>query len=139
MISFTIPGDPVTQGSVAPGQRKNGRLYTRHDNRAPLLQWRKTARYYMIQARRSATTKRFRKGCPVAVRALFVCHEPAKPTNEYPAKDLDKFQRALGDAIAGVLIDDDSQIVRWEVQKVYGSNPRTEVTVCAAAEGERDG
>ncbi len=43
--------------------------------------------------------------------------------------DADKVQRAIGDALTGVLIQDDRLIACWVCQKHYGSPARTEITV----------
>lgn len=43
--------------------------------------------------------------------------------------DLDKLQRAIGDALTGVLIRDDSQIVQWDATKLYGEPARCELLI----------
>lgn len=131
-FEFTVPGDPVTQGSVQPGITKDGRLFTRHDNRKALMEWRKIAQTAALTGKAAATTKFYDVGVPVIVAAAFVCRKPKNPTFIYPTRDLDKFQRALGDALVGVVIADDSQIVEWRVRKLYGLVPRTVVKVTAA-------
>lgn len=35
--------------------------------------------------------------------------------------DLDKLQRAIGDALSGIVVRDDRQIAEWRVRKVYGA------------------
>ena len=47
---------------------------------------------------------------------------PGKP-------DLDKLARAVGDALTGVAYRDDAQITRWHLQKRYGEQAGTEITV----------
>lgn len=84
----------------------------------------------------AATTKFFDKGIPVSVAATFVCPKPKAPMNAYPAKDLDKLARALLDALTGVVIADDSQVVELAVRKVYGLEPRTRVIVTHVREKE---
>ena len=45
--------------------------------------------------------------------------------------DLDKLQRAIGDALVGIVLRDDSQVARWDVNKRYGNRPRVELIVRA--------
>ena len=82
---------------------------------------------------------------PVEVQAHFVFPRPKShyhsskkrqgelrgdaPLWHTSAPDLDKLQRAIGDALAGVVIRDDAQIARWRVSKSYGQTPRAMITV----------
>jgi len=43
--------------------------------------------------------------------------------------DLDKLCRAVGDALGGVVLRDDSQIIQWVASKVYGDPVRTFITI----------
>lgn len=43
--------------------------------------------------------------------------------------DLDKLLRAIGDALTGIVVHNDSQIVRWTATKTYGVQPRARITV----------
>ena len=115
---FVVPGNPVTQGSVQPGIDKSGNLYTRHDNRTSLMEWRTTCQQAIMAARAKHRMKAFPKGCPVRVEATFVFAEPKRPTYDFPPKDIDKLSRALLDALKG-LLHDDNQVVRLEVEKRY--------------------
>lgn len=54
------------------------------------------------------------------------------PTYCATKPDLDKLQRAIGDALTGVLIRDDSQIVKWDATKLYGEPARCELRIVAA-------
>lgn len=128
VVDFTIPGPPVTQGSVAPGITKAGQLYTRHANSHDVKKWREVAQTVMLAARKG---KRFEKGTAVAVTVNFVCPTPKKSSYGYPTKDVDKFLRCLFDALTGPLLADDSQIVEVSARKTYGLEPRTEVRLIA--------
>lgn len=44
---------------------------------------------------------------------------PKAPTYKQSAPDLDKLQRALGDALTGVVLRDDARIVWWNIRKLY--------------------
>jgi Holliday junction resolvase RusA-like endonuclease len=47
--------------------------------------------------------------------------------------DLDKLARACGDALTGVLFEDDSQVIDWHVTKDYG-DPGATITVWSIEE-----
>lgn len=58
--------------------------------------------------------------------------KPNAPLYCSTVPDLDKLQRAIGDALKGVLLRDDSLIVHWDSSKFYGSPARAQITVEAA-------
>jgi crossover junction endodeoxyribonuclease RusA len=139
-----IPGTPQQQGSKNRG--RNGTMYDANRN---LPAWRDTA----IATLRRAAVRQWGTPAPidfgVIVTARFVFPRPKShyrtgryagqlrpdaPTYKTSAPDLDKLQRALGDALtcAGILRDD-ALIVRWEPVKVYGNDPRVSVHVRGAA------
>lgn len=64
---------------------------------------------------------------PVVVSAVFYMPRPKSVRRIFPsvAPDLDKLQRALGDALSvdSSVLTDDSLIVRWEARKVYAATP----------------
>ncbi len=53
--------------------------------------------------------------------------------------DFDNIQKIICDALNGVAYYDDSQIVKADIEKVYRTTPRVEVTVVAWTKGENDG
>lgn len=57
---------------------------------------------------------------------------PAFPTSRLTG-DLDKLQRAVGDALTGVALLDDSQIVQWIATKEYGPSAHLRLTIAEAA------
>lgn len=75
---------------------------------------------------------------PVEVHATFILPRPKTVKRIWPSvmPDLDKLQRALGDAISleryGQLLADDALIVQWHSEKVYGS--LEEMGVCFTIE-----
>ena len=143
-LSCVIPGTPQQQGSKNRG--RNGTMYDANRN---LPAWRDTA----ITTLRRAAVHQWGTPVPidfgVIVTARFVFPRPKShyrtgryagqlrpdaPTYKTSAPDLDKLQRALGDALtqAGILRDD-ALIVRWDTAKVYGNEPRVSVQVRGAA------
>lgn len=129
MIEFTVHGIPVPQGSKTRwGTEDNP--HTRG--------WRATV------AEAAAKLDAPCLSGPVSVSVEFVFPRPkahyrtgkhadelreSAPLWKTSAPDLDKLQRAIGDALAGVLIRDDAQIAVWHVSKVYGAPPRAELYI----------
>lgn len=109
---FNVPGAPVPQGSKSVS--RSGHMYEANKKLRP---WREK----IIQVAKMA-----HKGepldCPVEVVAYFCVPKPKRPKFNFPATpaDLDKYERALGDALtqAGV-IKDDARIVHWDAWKVF--------------------
>lgn len=72
---------------------------------------------------------------PVEVTATFILPKPKTVKRLWPsvAPDLDKLQRALGDSLSlekyGQLIEDDSLIVQWHAEKIYGTREEMGVIV----------
>mgnify|MGYP000943240772 CR=1 FL=1 len=127
-FSFFVPGEPITEGSTrafASGQR----VVVTHDRGRELDQWRiKVA--HAAEAAAQAAYWEPRYDGPVEVWAEFRLPRPkSAPKSRKHAQmkpDLDKLQRAVGDALApykrpGVLRDD-SRIVAWSAIKRYADD-----------------
>lgn len=126
-VTFTVRGLPVPQGSVRAfmaGGR--ARVATKS---APLMAWR-TA---IATAGGTAMGERPVLAGPVVVRATFSVPRPASAPRRVlvPATrpDLDKLARALLDALTGVVLRDDSQVVDLVLGKRYGTAPGVDVAV----------
>lgn len=138
MISFTVPGTPVPQGSKVAGITKNNKPYLRDANAGKLRPWRNAvthaaARAYPI---RSASTRIMG---PVKVMVAFYLPKPQRPKFEQHAvkPDVDKLARSVLDGLtdAGV-IEDDARVVRLIAFKLYSNTPRAEITVTPYEEGD---
>ena len=127
-FSFFVPGEPITEGSTrafASGQR----VVVTHDRGPELAAWRiKVA--HAAEAAAEAAYWEPRHDGPVEVWAEFRLPRPkSAPKSRKHAQtkpDLDKLQRAIGDALApykrpGVLRDD-SRIVAWSAVKRYADD-----------------
>ena len=127
-FSFFVPGEPITEGSTrafASGQR----VVVAHDRGPELDAWRiKVA--HAAEAAAPAAYWETRYDGPVEVWAEFRLPRPkSAPKSRKHAQtkpDLDKLQRAIGDALApykrpGVLRDD-SRIVAWSAVKRYADD-----------------
>lgn len=130
-VAFVVPGEPATQGSTKAFvvRRKSGKLGAAvvHDN-AKTLPWRGIARAHALAVFHGKPWD-----FPVRVIATFAVTKPkSRPKRDTLADrkpDLDKLCRALGDALEGTVITQDSRIVEWQARKVFDGEPRTEVRV----------
>jgi len=93
-------------------------LHSKKGKGRTVAQWRKEAKEVAFLAMRG---KKLIDG-PVSVQVTFYLKRPAsKPDDLFPSRkpDLDKLCRALGDALEGVVITQDSRIVHWYASKWY--------------------
>jgi Holliday junction resolvase RusA-like endonuclease len=112
-ISFTVPGPPVTQGSM---RTYNGRIV--QDKK--VLAWRKHAKECMVLPMRG---KALIDG-PVEVVADVRIKKPKRPRCQYPdtKPDIDKIARAIGDALEGSVLVNDSRIVSLTILKRWAED-----------------
>lgn len=64
--------------------------------------------------------------------------KPNAPLYKTSKPDLDKLQRAVGDALTGVVFRDDSQVANWSVIKVYADSAFTDIEVSDLSGGSTD-
>jgi len=133
-FSFFVPGEPITEGSTkafTSGQR----VVVTHDRGPELDAWRTRVKRAAQEAAREAGWEPRYDG-PVAVTAAFFLPRPKSAKGRifpHVKPDLDKLQRAVGDALApykqdGVL-KDDSRIVTWRASKYYSDDYKPGVLV----------
>ncbi|MCP4549492.1 MAG: RusA family crossover junction endodeoxyribonuclease [bacterium] len=143
MITFFTPGAPIAKGNHRIN-RSAGRIYDAAG--AALTAWEKTVSYCASIAPRDG----WRIDLPVTMTVEFLIPREViqgKPGKQrkirrqgtLPGKrgtgDLDKLLRAIGDALEGVLLNDDSQIVSITASKrftVAGEIPGAQVTLLRA-------
>ena len=117
LVDFVVYGDAVPQGSMS--HYGHGRVT--HSKRERLMDWRRTIQL-AIQRQGHAFKDALVKG-PVAIRALFYASRPTstpkKAIYKRTAPDLDKLCRALGDALEGTVLQNDSVVVGWHAWKLY--------------------
>jgi Holliday junction resolvase RusA-like endonuclease len=136
-FEVTVLGDPVGQGRVTT----YGRGMTIHSNAKVLKPWREKIAWQVRQEMAAQGVDLIPKGQPVELHATFTIKRPQRPKAWAPVvrPDLDHYVRALGDALSGVLIEEDSQIVSIYASKVYphdGAIPGVTFTVAPAERGE---
>lgn len=133
-FSFFVPGEPITEGSTrafTSGQR----VVVTHDRGPELDQWRLKVAHAAEAAAREAGWEPRHDG-PVAVTAAFFLPRPKSAKGRifpHVKPDLDKLQRAVGDALAPYkrpgVIKDDSRIVTWHASKYYSDDYKSGVLV----------
>lgn len=114
MSGIWIPGIPQPKGSPHPLRRGEAMVLTIHDEKGRL--WQQTAALVLTALPRG------RSHVGYGVDVTFYLPRPKKPVALVPtgAPDLDKLQRALGDALeAAQRVPNDAQIVVWNASKSY--------------------
>lgn len=139
-LRFTAYGTPRPQGSAKAFVRGN-RAFITSDN-AKLKPYRHTLTQVALEnaSQMGLATPLCARGIPVEVSILWTIAKPkskAKRVTEITTKpDIDKLARAVLDALTGVGFEDDSQVVKANLSKQYGTPERTEVTVRAKTDQE---
>lgn len=130
-VKLTVYGKPVPQGSTRAFIPKGWKHAVITSDNKELKPWRQELSDAMLFTRRGGAI-RFPEG-PVAVTLDFYFQKPSsapqrriRPTVK---PDLDKICRACFDAMTGILITDDAQIVDAHPRKFYGTPERVEITV----------
>lgn len=132
-IEFAVEGRAVPQGSHTI---MRGRLI--QVNSARHKAWRRQ----LCDAAAAAMPVDWESSTPKVVEAVFCFQRPkyhltkagglraGAPDTMHIRPDLDKLARAVGDALTdAIVVDDDSLIVRWILEKTYHSEDFVHVTV----------
>jgi crossover junction endodeoxyribonuclease RusA len=142
VIAFTVHGEPAPQGSKTVGRSKAGAAFVREDNPAT-GPWRNAVTAAAVEAMEGRPPI----SGPARLEVDFVFGRPrshyrtGKHAGELKASashyrasrpDVDKLVRAVGDALAGVVLVDDAAIVELVARKVYGS-PAAHVSITELA------
>ena len=126
-VRIEVEGVPAAQGSMVRGP--TGGMW--HASKS-LPQWRRT----IVEAGEEtmAGAEPF-KDCAVNLAVVFRMRQLKKPKRDLPyvRPDLDKLIRAVGDALEGVVLADDAQIVSFDgTRKRYtlpGERPGASIEV----------
>lgn len=127
-IEFTVYGTPRPQGSTRAFFRPGMKHPVITTDNKKLKPWRQQISDTAI----SLAAQMFDRETPVEVTMNFYFTKPvsAKKRRAMTVKpDGDKLVRAIFDAITGVLIEDDAQIVEFHARKHYGGPERVVVQV----------
>lgn len=123
--------------------RTTGRAILIHNKTAGLAAWRGMIANAAREARKHengmldgpvAVTLRFHLPIPRS-RPKVLRTDKQRAEWAFPSRrpDLSKLIRAAEDALIGVLIRDDSQIVRMITDKIYSDSPGAEITIAPMA------
>jgi Holliday junction resolvase RusA-like endonuclease len=124
-VTFVVLGNAATKGSTVSFMGTRG-IVTKTDS-TTLAPWTKAVAWTAKAAHvRLAPRER-----AIHVAAVFQVTRPKNTTRRCPIvrPDIDKTTRALLDALTGVAYVDDAQVVRLDVEKVYGPDARTTVRI----------
>lgn len=137
MITFVIPGEPVAKGRARIGRLANGRPV----NITP-ARTRSYENLVALAAQQAmAGAPPIARSVPVSISVDVTLPIPASWSQRKRAAaamgtvrptgrpDLDNFVKAALDGMNGVVLEDDSSVVRIETSKAYGQVPRMAVSV----------
>lgn len=121
LLCFLIHGHPATQGSKKAFKRGKKIVLVEMDPKLP--EWRAA----VTKAAKDAAGPDWKPwDGPISVRGVIRLPAPRKSKfGEWPAgpPDLDKLQRAIGDALTNSkVITDDARIVHWDIRKTWAEN-----------------
>lgn len=140
MITFTAYGVPVPKGSTRAFMPKGARFPVVTEDNERTRPWAaivKDAAHELIGSDRVLYPVE-----PICVRAMFYLPRPISLPRRVlfhlKKPDLDKLQRAVLDALKGVVWRDDAQVMRISAGKDYtGGMPRAEIEIFSIFETER--
>lgn len=123
MIAFTVYGRPEPQGSSRAFMLKGKPQIT--STNAKLKPFRHTVTQVALEAvGKIGAAPLFGRHVPVRAHYIFTFRRPAgvPKGRVFPVvkPDMDKLERAVNDALTGVVFHDDSQVVSCTSDKVYG-------------------
>ena len=129
-IQFFVPGRQRPAGSKKAFKNPaTGKIIVTHDN-PKTKDWMQSVKWFAMKA----AERMVLEDGPVKLTLLFLADRPkghfgtgrnegvlksSAPEHKITTPDLDKLNRAVGDALTGVIFKDDSQVVKLESSKVY--------------------
>lgn len=136
-LRFRVYGIPVGQGSMKAFKSRKGKVVVTHQS-SQTKPWREAIKWSAKQE--MAIRVMGLMSGPLAVDLVFHLPKPRQHKLRtfkqreqwaFPWRrpDLDKLQRAAMDALTGVVIHDDAQVVTMGARKIYGDEPGLEVLV----------
>jgi len=145
-IEFTVPGTPVAKARPRTARLPNGG--TRHYTPAKTEQWEARAAYAAHQAIIKAGTHPYQGPVAVIITAVFPVpdswpkwrREAAMNGEVVPTAkpDMDNVEKAVKDAMNGVVYRDDAQVVVKVTELKYGEEPGVHVAVKETGQRRHD-
>ena len=130
--TFGVLGKPAPKGSWTPYQdKRTGRIGLKPHSSKRAKDWD-----FAIKLAASKHAPPEPLACPVAVRLAFRLERPksVKPADRplpLVKPDIDKLERAVLDALTGVIWKDDAQVVELRGSKVYGAPQGVSISIRA--------
>lgn len=128
IVSFFCPGIAKPQGSKRAFRTRANRIVLVESSR-DVGWWRETVRLKAGEAMREAACVGWHRREPLTMDCWFYMPKPlsAAKSVRFPVTtpDLDKLLRAIGDACAGVVFRNDSQIVDMVGHKRFATDERS--------------
>lgn len=130
MIYFVVKGIPIGQGSMKAFPRKGGRGVIVTHNSSKLKPWREQISWAAKEAMKTFKVSLIERPTPVKVLANFYFVRPKKGQEWKSTKpDIDKLERAIFDAMTGIVYRDDSQIAFVQAAKFWAKSDWVSVSV----------
>ena len=120
MISFSVDGQPIPQGSM---KVINGHII--HTQGSALAAWRSAI---ALAARQAGALPA--EGA-LELDMIFTMQKPRTVTRSHPTvpPDLDKLVRAVLDGLTAIAYRDDSQVTAFTARKVYGERIGLDISI----------
>ena len=133
MISFTVYGTPVPQGSMRAFFNPKTQRMQKWDSNKSLKPWRQQLTLCAIEALKAHGGEMIAKPAAVRIAVCFYLEKPASvpKSRTLPTVKPDslKLTRSVEDSLSGIIYEDDSQVTDHVIAKRYGSPERAEVQV----------
>jgi Holliday junction resolvase RusA-like endonuclease len=130
-LRFVVVGRPIPQGSMHALQTKHMKYPVLTSNQPDLKPWRKlVGDMARIEMRKNSFVP-IGKSVPVRLILDFYFEKETsvKRLDKITKPDLDKLVRSCGDALTGIVFQDDAQVTELIARKMYGSPARVEIEV----------
>ncbi len=127
-VFFRVEGQPIPEGSMKAFRHPGRFASIVPANQKDLLHWRRAVAYAASEAWQEGFERPVPTTRPAEVHATFwfrrpkghfgtgrnrATLKPSAPRRHTVKPDTDKLQRAIGDALTGIVLVDDSQIYAW--------------------------
>jgi Holliday junction resolvase RusA-like endonuclease len=131
-LEFTVWGVPVPQGSMKAFLPKGwDRPIVTADNKKT-KPWRQEIAGAALAALGKQSPAGKNVPIRIEVRFFFPRPKSVKALDKTTRPDLDKLLRSLGDALTGILWQDDAQVTEIHACKLFGTPPRMEIKITEA-------
>jgi Holliday junction resolvase RusA-like endonuclease len=132
--SFVVPGKPI--GKHRPRFSRRGKFVVAYDD-----QETEEGRFMLFLANQWGKTPPISREIPIEVTYVFVLPTPKSASKKrlesglVKGADLDNYVKFANDCMTGVILEDDSCIVKSTEEKIYGEVPETRIYLEEANSG----